>query len=261
MTIRLTILILDAIFNKQLVLRLSDERRRCEEIDQAISEVQKAIHDKNIEEKDLIALLDKNRRYKEYLENVVVDQAQDEESPASSEGSASGDDIQDILDRYYTLKSMNDSLLSKMDVNMKEHDTRRLRYAQFMKKSGNDILNMNNDVARLQKELELVTVMSDKLERLELGTYQNSNEVITDISQVLLVIDNMLEKLQCHAHPSLSSNSKPPTLTAMEGIEKKVRMASERLDIIADLINDYDSILANTTAPKAQSDDKYGNEK
>jgi len=253
MTIRLTILILDVIlFNNQLVLRLSDERRRFEEIDQAISEVQNAIHDQNIEEKDLIALLDKNRRYKEYLENVVVDQAQDEESPVSSEDSASGDDIQDILDRYYTLKSMNDSLLSKMDVNMKEHDTRRLRYAQFMKKSGNDILNMNNDVARLQKELELVTVMSDKLERLELGTYQNSNEVITDISQVLLVIDNMLEKLQCRAHPSLSCSSKPPTLTAMEGIEKKVRIASERLDIIADLINDYDSILVNTTAPKVK---------
>jgi hypothetical protein len=221
-----------------LVLRLFEERRRCEEIDQAILDVQKAIDDKQDEEKELISLLDKNLKYKQYLEQIV-DQAK--------ESSVDFTDIQDILDRYSTLKSMNDCLVSKMEVNMKEHDARRLGYAQFIKKSGNEILNMNNDAARLQKELELVTVTLDKMERLEFGTYQNPNEVITEISQALIVIDNMIERLQCHAHSSLSNSSILPRISDMEGgLEKKVGMALERLDLIADLINDYDSILANT---------------
>lgn len=219
---------------------ISEERRKCEEIDQAISDLQTAMRRKKDEEQELIALLDQKLRYKQYLEEVV-DYAKQQ---ISSEDFA---DIQDILDRYSTLKSMNECLVSKMEFNMNEHDARRLSYAQFMKNSGNEILNMNNDVARLQKELEIVNVMADKMESLEFGTHQNSTEVMTDISQVLLAIDNMIERLQCHAHSSLSNKSRLPKISAMEdGIDKKVRMASERLDLIADLINDYDSILANT---------------
>lgn len=219
--------------------RCAEERRQCESTDVEILQLQQKQNGKIEEEKQLSNLLAQNQRYQEYLKSVV------EMAKGSSEDFT---EIQDILDRYSTLKNTNDDLVTKMQINTKEHEARRSSYAHFMKKSGNEMLNMNNEIARLQKELEQVTIASNKIDSLDYGTCQNVNELTTEISQALLVIDNMVERLEFQAHPSLSQSSgahvasKISSLMEERGLEMKVKNAVERLDGVADLIVDYESI-------------------
>jgi hypothetical protein len=219
--------------------RCAEERRQCESTDVEILQLQQKHNGKIEEEKQLSDLLAQNQRNQEYLKSVV------EKAKGSSEDFT---EIQDILDRYSTLKNTNDDLVSKMQINTKEHEARRSSYAHFVKKSGNEMLNMNNEIARLQKELEQVTIASNKIDSLDYGTCQNVNDLTTEISQALLVIDNMVERLEFQAHPSLSQGSgahiasKISSLTEECGLEMKVKNAIERLDGVADLIVDYESI-------------------
>lgn len=178
-------------------------------------------------------LLSQNQKYQKYLKSVV------DKAPSEDFG-----EIQDVLDRYSTLKSTNDDLATKMKLNTKDHEARRTSYTQFVKKSGNEMLNMNNEIARLQKELEQVTIASNEIDSLDYGTCQNVNELTTEISQALLVIDNMVERLEFQAHPSQSPSPvvSKNSLTEENGLEIKVNTAVEKLDSVADLIVDYESI-------------------
>ena len=188
---------------------------------------------KTTEERKLSELLANNQKYHLYLKNAL----------GKVQSSDDFSEIQDILDRYTNLKSTNEDLLQQIQANTVEHEARRFSYAQFMKKSGNEMLNMNNEIARLQKEFEQVTIASNKMESLDHGTCQNVNELRTEISQALLVIDNMVERLEYHAHPSLP---KTPQSTKTdykeEGLDIKVKNAVEKLDRIADLSVDYEGI-------------------
>jgi len=214
-------------------LRIAEETKRCEEIDEEISKIQTTIDCKKDEVKEVSSGLVQNMKYKQYLQKVIE---------AAQELSEDFEDIQDIIDRYKTLKATNDHLAYQMELNMKEHDARRVSYAHFMKKSRNELMSMNNHIAKLQKELESVMVTSNELGNINYGSYDHSNEVIINISQALLVIDNMIERLECHAHPSLSKSTKPSRISALPGLDEQVNMATERLDVIAELINDYDGI-------------------
>ena len=191
------------------------------------------------EESKLSSLLNKNKKYQKYLKEVVE----------NVQGSDDFSEIQDILDRYATLKSTNTDLLSQIQVNTREHEARRFSYAQFMKKSANEMLNMNNEIARLQKELEQVTIASNKVESLDFGTCQNVNELATEISQALLVIDNMMGRLLYQAHESLSKNQQSPK-NGIEGrlMHEKVEQSIKKLDTVTDLIIDFESIANENTS-------------
>ncbi len=207
----------------------------CEATDKEVEDLQRLLSEKKAEEHILSQTLAQNQKYKEYLNSVV------EEVQGSSDDFA---EIQDILDRYTTLKNTNDDLTHQMQENTKGHEAGRTSYAQFMKKSANEMLNMNNEIARLQKEFEQVTIESNKMESLDSGTSRNANELTTEISQALLAIDNMVEKLEYQAHPSLKEKVRKRTMkTNEEGIETKVNNAIKKLQGIAHRIVDYTSIV------------------
>lgn len=216
-----------------MLQRSADDTRLCESTDREIERLQKVLEEKNEEERILSLSVKQNKKYKDYLKNVV-------EEVQTSSGDFS--EIQDILDRYTTLKNTNDDLLNQMQNNTRGHDVRRTNYAQFMKKSGNEMLNMNNEIARLQKELERATIELNKMESLDSGSSRNANELTTEISQALLVIDNMSDRLEFHAHPSLHDKKKNPIKNVEGGIEIKVKNAFGKLQGITGRIVDYGSI-------------------
>lgn len=216
-----------------LLQRSVDDTRLCESTDREIERLQKILEAKNEEARILSLSVKQNKKYEDYLKNVV-------EEVQTSSGDFS--EIQDILDRYATLKKTNDDLLSQMQKNTKGHESRRTNYAQFMKKSGNEMLNMNNEIARLQKELERSTIELNKMESLDSGSSRNTNELTTEISQALLVIDNMSDRLEYHAHPSLQDKKRNPQKNVEGGIEIKVNNAISKLQGITDRIVDYGSI-------------------
>lgn len=187
------------------------------------------------EERNLSNLLSKNLKYQTYLKQVVEEM----------QGSDDFAEIQDILDRHATLKNTNKDLLAQIHVNTREHEARRFSYAQFMKKSANEMLNKNNEIARLQKELEQVTISSNKVESLDYGNCRNVNELTSDISRAVLAIGNMMTRLKYHAHPSLSKNASSPKGDEEDGLENKVNNAINRLNSVGELLIDYECIASD----------------
>ena len=125
--------------------RCTDECRIREAEEKEILKLKGLLSTKACEEKDLIEKLSRNEKYHKYLKCVI------KEAQTSSDNYS---EIQDILDRYQTLKTTNNDLISQLKRNTKDHEISRLSYTQFTKKSGNEILNMNNEIVTLQKEMD-----------------------------------------------------------------------------------------------------------
>ena len=220
---------------KNVYHRIAEEKRQTESTEAEINELKKILKSKMDEEKKIMNLLNKNEKYKSYLKGVIE----------KVQGSDDFSEIQDILDRHATLKSTNSDLLSQIQINTREHEAKRFSYSQFMKKSANEMLNMNNEIARLQKELEQVTISSNKVGNIDFALNHGAHEMTIEISQALLVIDNMMDRLTHHANPSLSKNPKSVKPASEEGLEVKVKQSVEKLDTIADLIVDFEDIANN----------------
>jgi hypothetical protein len=91
-------------------------------------------------------------KYTRYLE--VVQESVQEDYP----------EIGDLLNRYKTLKDANLDLSERQTEHEEENEHLRLEYANFMKERTNEILNFNNEIASLQKQLEIGEVNAHRLE-------------------------------------------------------------------------------------------------
>jgi hypothetical protein len=221
--------------------RCTDEKLACKIKEKEISQISETLETKKKEEQNISITLNENRRFHVFLKRVVEEGTFDNFS-----------EIQDILDRYRTLKSTNDDLMAQMQKNTEQHEERRSSYMHFMKFGSNEMLRKNNEIVGLQKEMEKVTMMHNNIENLNDGTNRNAIEMTTDISQILVVIGNLAERLKSRAHPSQrrKENAKKdfasrsfieeddPTVA----IEMKKKKAMTNLEIITDYIVDYQNI-------------------
>ena len=206
-----------------------------------ISQISATLETKKEEENNLSKKLNENKRFHLFLKRVVEEGTFDNFS-----------EIQDILDRYRTLKNTNYDLMGQMQKNTEQHEERRSSYTHFMKFGSNEMLSMNNEIVGLQKEMEKVTIMHNNIEHLNDGTNRNAIEITADISQILVVIGNLAERLKSRAHPSqrqkelvkkdLASRSFIEEDDPTVAIEMKKKKAVINLEIIADYIVDYQSI-------------------
>ena len=221
--------------------RKADEYKLCESKDMEINKIQSLLDAKDAEENDLAEKLTRNTKYHTYLKSVIDYQAK----TASDNYS----EIQDILDRYQTLKSTNDDLLSQLQNNTKDHEASRLSYSQFSKKSSNAILNMNNEIAALQKKMEQLIVKSNNMESLDYGTSLDATDLIAELSQIFVVVNQILERFECRrsykgvgAVNLVGSKNTFKAVGEGDSLEKKSKQAVIKLDKIAEYMTDYKSI-------------------
>jgi len=226
------------------IRRFAEESRMCKSKEAEITTLHQLLKTKVAEEKDFSDQLAKNKKYQDYLKTVIF------------EVKGSSDDlteIQDILDRYDTLKNTNDDLLHKMRQNTERHEERRFSHIQLMKDGGNEILNMNNEIAALQKELEQVTIASNNVESLDDGTSRNATEITTDLSQILVAVDNIVERFETQANrhsmkdgvqnrPCIKDPHILDCTIEEELMEVRSGKAIESLERIVDYMTDYGSI-------------------
>lgn len=225
--------------------RCADECKVCEEKDREIVQLQELLDAKAMEEKELDEKLSNNKKYHCYLTSVI------------NQAKVTSDDyteIQDILDRYQTLKSTNDDLLSQLRKNTKDHEASRLSYTQFTKKSSNAILNMNNEIAALQKEMDQLTVKSNNIESLDDGAARDVTDLTAELSQVFVVVNQILGRFESRRSRkqiiikgtiSTTTAAGNPPLSPVgngENLEVKTKKAVARLDKIAEYMTDYKSI-------------------
>ena len=245
--------------------RCADECRIRELKEEEIIKLKDLLQIKSDEEKDLSEKLSRGRKYPEYLKRVI--QKEVAQTPTLSSSSDEYSEIQDVLDRYQTLKTTNDDLLKKLEQNTKDHEVSRSNYTQFTKTSSNDILNMNNEIVALQKEMDQLNIESkNNGGGGELGNKLEDGREVTDLtadlSQIFVVVNQMLERFEslrsknqnCKA-PSSSNNHKHNDVGGYgidgETIEEKTKRTVEQLEKISDYMVDYKSIADEWEAANA----------
>jgi tetraacyldisaccharide-1-P 4'-kinase len=89
---------------------------------------------------------DENSKYQMYLSGVVDHASKDYA------------EIEEILNRFRILVLANKDLVERQDTAEAENDRLSIEYSSYAKERANEILNLSNEIASLQKQLELSTL-------------------------------------------------------------------------------------------------------
>jgi hypothetical protein len=123
-----------------------DERKQRESKEQEIGKLKVQVGDKQGEERRMKTREEENTKFQRYLA-AVVDYASKDYA-----------EIEEILNRFRILVLANKDLLARQEMADAENDRLTVEYTNFAKERANEILNFSNQIASLQKELELSTM-------------------------------------------------------------------------------------------------------
>jgi len=172
------------------VKRTQDERKQREQKEAEIVRLKEEHRKRLDEEKALKRELQLNEKYQLYLTNVVEG------------GSDDYHEIQDLLSRYKSLKDINQDLADAQRKHEQDNEDKRLEFANFKKERQNEMLNQNNDIAKLQKKLE-----GHERETMGLlndvdSTIRGTSDKTLELGQILRSVQNLLERFekQVHSH-------------------------------------------------------------
>ena len=116
-------------------------------------------------------------------------------------------EIQDLLNRYKTLKDANRDLTERQKEHEEENEDKRIAFASFTKERANEILNANNEIASLQKRLEVTEALTFRLQNQVDSTIRGMSDKTLELGQILSSVENLLDRF--HKHMSSSSKRRP----------------------------------------------------
>lgn len=192
------------------------------------------------EEQSLKGEVQANVMYQEFLENVVLQLTKD------------FPEISDVLNRYKTLKDVNEDLTQKKirEDELTENEMRK--FAAFRKEMENRILNGSNDIAEKQILLEQSQVRNKKLQA-EIDAHNlESSEKTLQLGQVFSSVSNLIERCEDsfrkrHNKPSVQRSYDTTGMDLVEqchrSISKLEEIAMFMVDYI-DICKDYETDMA-----------------
>eukprot|EP00904_Undaria_pinnatifida_P007856 jgi/Undpi1/41/HiC_scaffold_1.g00041.m1 len=230
------------------VKRAGDERKQREQKEQEITKLKKQCRERQDEETRLRRDLEEHRRYHDFLAQVV--EAATEDYP----------EVQDLLKRFTTLKDANKNLNEAQTRDEGETERLRSEFSSYTKERTNDILNESNEIAGLQKRLELsgreVHLLQNELD----NKIRSMSDRTLEMGQVLGAVANILDRcvgarakrgmagaasktvearvVNGKAGPACKSGPKK-----LEDLEAEGKLAMDRLEDIANYMGDYRDIV------------------
>jgi chromosome segregation ATPase len=119
------------------------------------------------------------RKYENYLENVK-DLHQDEYQ-----------ELSDILSRYETLQRSNIKLKETMQRLEKELDDLKNEVAKYEKDMKTEIMQLNNDIAGLQQQFEVIEDQKNKLKSEAEESSSKKLSKVSELARILMAINNL----------------------------------------------------------------------
>ena len=188
---------------KRAVARAGEERKQTE---------QKTIDVARLESLREAKLQCAARLEKDFLRNKVC---QDFLTEVCSFSSEDYQEIRDLLNRHETLKRANDDLAQRQKLVDDQKEQTQEQLMKFTKEKSNDILNANNEIARLQDKLEAAQRTSYRLQNDVDSNIRTVSDTTLELCQILTAVDNLLERFQshlrAHKHPSSSQKQQQAT--------------------------------------------------
>ncbi|KAH9111551.1 hypothetical protein LEN26_011056 [Aphanomyces euteiches] len=239
------------------IKRASDEIKQRLAKEQDVARLKESLERFNEENEKLSNEVKRNLKYTRYLE--LVQEAVPEDYP----------EITDLVNRYNTLKDANRDLSENQKVHEKDNERKRQKFATFTKERTNDILNFNNEIASLQKQLETRESNAIRLQHEVDTTIRNTSDKTLEVSQILMAVGNLLQRSTCGIHGTILKHIEVKDVMATNeehghaaGQHEKTeemellqngRKAMADLDVIASYMVDFTSIVqARIESQRAQ---------
>eukprot|EP00899_Mesostigma_viride_P009263 jgi/Mesvir1/18338/Mv14239-RA.1 len=198
----------------EIKLRLQKEGE-IEKLDAALQELKREkVHTSNVVEKSM--------RYQKYLE-AVLDVADEYH------------EINDLLMRAATLEATNADLKAHSRACLEKHEEKRAELQLYSKQKMDEILNLNNKVSMLKKELESWERESQLMQSRQDTSLQSASAKMLELGQVTMATDNLFSRVL-----QRSNVGHPPYTKAVD-----------QLTVIGDFMSDLASIIK---AWKAKAD-------
>lgn len=212
--------------------RVTDERKQREQKEQEIRKLETQLKEKMAEERNLKADVERNRKYQEYLENVVQHVTKD------------FPEISDILNRYNTLKDAHVYLTEKQQSDEIMSENTQREFLSYKKEKENEMLNKNNEIAELQAKLEARQLETSALQNKIDSTNLVASDKALALGQILSAVSNVLERCEMsfrlrHNKPHIERSS---DLADGTPLSEQCSRAMTKLEDIAMFMVDYRDI-------------------
>lgn len=112
-------------------------------------------------------------------------------------------EIQDLLNRFTTLKGANDDLSKRQKDYEDLAESNKDDFVKYMKERANEILNANNEIALLQDKLESTESTTYRLQSEVDSTIRGTSDKTLELCQILSAVDNHLGRLVQHSHKQI----------------------------------------------------------
>ena len=224
---------------KRAITRAADERKQIEHKEGEIDRLNGQHKNKIAEAKALEKDLQRNKICQEFLTEVCAHLTEDYH------------EIQDLLNRYKTLRGANDDLSRRQKDYEDLSEKKKEDFIKYMKERANEILNANNEIALLQDKLEQTEATTYRLQADVDSAIRGMSDKTLELCQILAAVDNLLERFVTHMTKHKQkrdvADKKPiikPGTASAETLEVEGKLAIERLDEICTYMTDYADIVA-----------------
>jgi len=219
------------------VKRAADEKKQREQKEKEIKRLKEQHASRLEEERTLQKAVRGHEKYHVFLAEVV-----------ERGGGGEYHEIQDLLNRYKTLKDANRDLSEGQRKHEQENEDMRVEFSNFKKERQNEILNRNNDIKKLQKLLEKRETAVHRLQNEVDSTIRGTSDKTLELGQVLRSVQNLLERFEKHMHAHSKKGQMPRKSdkgvgNSMKELEADTKEAIESLDDISLYMMDYKAIV------------------
>lgn len=168
--------------------RANDEIKQRLTKEQEVAKLKEHLEQLMVESEKLGNEVKKNMKYTRYLE--VVQETVPEDYP----------EVADLVNRYHTLKETNRDLRQNQVLHEEENEVKRLEFASFQKERANEILNFNNKIASLQRELETEELQTIRLQHEADASMRMTTQKTLALGQIVMAIGNLLQRCTSGIH-------------------------------------------------------------
>ncbi|TMW57072.1 hypothetical protein Poli38472_002997 [Pythium oligandrum] len=170
------------------IKRASDEIKQRLSKEQDVARLKEHLALLLVENDKLSQDVKKNMKYARYLE--LVQETVPEDYP----------EVADLVNRYRTLKETNRDLSQNQVQHEQENESKRLEFASFQKERANEILNYNNKIASMQRELESDEQRTLRLQHDADASLRMTTQKTLALGQIVMAIGNLLQRCTSGMH-------------------------------------------------------------
>lgn len=194
--------------------KTKNEQDLCRQKDRETEKLVQEIEELNIAGKKQRAKLKKYTIYRQFLERVV-------------EQSDEFDETQEIISRYETLKQTREDLLDREHRNQDAIEAERTDLIKFTEERTNEILGYNNELANLQTILEEVQSETVKWESEWARIQTTAAKKTLLLGQIKMATHNLLTLMYKHLQKKMPPSEAGQTLLQLEKVQTFIKDLTE----------------------------------